>query len=217
MGDGVERQTPGWAWLAVLGGGVMAAGTVLPWITATAGFVSITRTGLEIATLDAVLVLVAGCACVLAGIGAITGAAATGLISRSPILLGLVGVGIGIYDATQVADRVRAVEGSSSLATASMGSGLYLVFVGGGLAILAGLQRQNESTASPAVRWGSERPCPACRQRIPRASQQCPHCRTESQPWIFHEGRWWIYDKVGKPFWLDERRNAWVPAESDSD
>jgi hypothetical protein len=54
------------------------------------------------------------------------------------------------------------------------------------------------------------RECPSCKEMMRRDASVCPHCRRESTPWIFHEGRWWVSDPSGKQYWLNEKNNDWV-------
>lgn len=38
------------------------------------------------------------------------------------------------------------------------------------------------------------RECPHCRERMRGEASVCPHCQRESEPWQFHDGRWWRRD-----------------------
>jgi hypothetical protein len=55
------------------------------------------------------------------------------------------------------------------------------------------------------------RECPHCKEPMRRDASVCPHCRNESSPWRFHDGRWWFRESEDAPWeWLDESRNEWV-------
>ncbi len=55
---------------------------------------------------------------------------------------------------------------------------------------------------------GNRRECPACKEWMRRDARLCPHCRTESEPWMFRDGRWWVARPEGA-YYLDERSGAW--------
>lgn len=62
----------------------------------------------------------------------------------------------------------------------------------------------------PAVQAATHRVCPHCKESMRRDAGTCPHCRKESPPWTFHEGRWWFRRDEGSPWqWLDERLGSW--------
>lgn len=54
---------------------------------------------------------------------------------------------------------------------------------------------------------GTMRECPHCLEPMRREAPTCPHCHRDSEPWHFHEGRWWIKDDIGWRYldpWTDE-------------
>jgi hypothetical protein len=61
------------------------------------------------------------------------------------------------------------------------------------------------------------RECPHCKEQMRRDASMCPHCRTESQPWKLHEGRWWTQDEQGAWYYLDEAANEWKQLQVSSD
>lgn len=62
----------------------------------------------------------------------------------------------------------------------------------------------------PAVQAATHRVCPHCKEPMRRDADTCPHCRKESPPWTFHEGRWWFRRDDDSPWqWLDDRTGAW--------
>jgi hypothetical protein len=45
-----------------------------------------------------------------------------------------------------------------------------------------------------------------------RDASVCPHCRHESDPWEYLEGRWWLHTEQG-PVWLHESSRTWRSAD----
>ena len=58
------------------------------------------------------------------------------------------------------------------------------------------------------------RECPFCKEPMRRDASVCPHCRHDSEPWVFEGGRWRA--KVGEAWdQFVEATREWVPlAES---
>ncbi len=71
---------------------------------------------------------------------------------------------------------------------------------------IAAVVRAISRRGSPAP--DSRRQCPACREWMSREASICPHCRTPSDPWTLHDGRWWA-TRDGAAYWLDERTQQW--------
>jgi hypothetical protein len=42
-----------------------------------------------------------------------------------------------------------------------------------------------------------------------RDASICPHCGSESKPWSFHAGVWWVQSGAGAWQWLDPKANVW--------
>lgn len=57
------------------------------------------------------------------------------------------------------------------------------------------------------------RECPSCKEQMRRDASVCPHCRTESEPWILHEGRWWV-TRANATYYLDPQSQQWVRYET---
>jgi hypothetical protein len=53
------------------------------------------------------------------------------------------------------------------------------------------------------------RECPACKEAMRRDASICPHCRTPSEPWTFHDNRWWIV-RNDASYYLDEASQTWM-------
>jgi hypothetical protein len=56
------------------------------------------------------------------------------------------------------------------------------------------------------------RECPSCKELMRRDARVCPHCRTESEPWTLHEGRWWV-TRGEVSYYLDPQLQQWVRYE----
>jgi hypothetical protein len=49
-----------------------------------------------------------------------------------------------------------------------------------------------------------------------RDASVCPHCRRDSEPWRFWEGRWWAYSASGDDVWYDEVLGVWRTPDATS-
>lgn len=58
----------------------------------------------------------------------------------------------------------------------------------------------------------AERECHACKKWMRRDASACPHCGTPTEPWVFHDGRWWVV-REGASYYLDEKSQSWVRFE----
>lgn len=50
----------------------------------------------------------------------------------------------------------------------------------------------------------SHRQCPHCMEPMNREASVCPHCRMQSVPWKFDQGRWWR-QVDGQWMWLNKQ------------
>jgi hypothetical protein len=121
--------------LVILGGLLVAVGSFLPWVTATAPFIgSISRSGMDGG--DGVITLVLGAAAAVLGL---MFAGGLRLSKGGPILIILCAVAAGVVaglDYSDVQGRVQVAEAASSLVSASVGAGLWSIFVG---AVMTGI------------------------------------------------------------------------------
>ncbi len=53
------------------------------------------------------------------------------------------------------------------------------------------------------------RECPRCKEPMRRDASLCPHCRSESEPWILHDGHWWV-TRPGGSYYLDPLSQQWL-------
>ena len=77
-----------------------------------------------------------------------------------------------------------------------------------GLILVAVMTPQQD--VRPAYRT---RECPHCKENMRRDASVCPHCQRDSDPWIFHDGYWWVKRDSGD-YYYDESKNEWVLLES---
>src|ERR1700719_3860823 len=89
---------------------------------------------------------------------------------------------------------------------------VLLVIIG---AVIAGVFLLATAIGRPVGRGAASssrdrRECPACKEWMRREASICPHCRSPSEPWTLHDGRWWVVRPDGSYF-LDEGTGAWRP------
>lgn len=168
-----NRPTPVGGILALVGGGLLVVGSFLDWAEVSGTGTSVTASGTE--GTDGWITLVAGALAVVAGLTMVRGAGKRA-VAILAIVAGLVGGGVGLYDALTARDSVLdsaaeelaagyggSVEQMRALLDAAIDAGdlavtiaigLYLVIVGGAIAIVGGaiaLRRPWAAPAMPAV------------------------------------------------------------------
>jgi hypothetical protein len=205
--------------LAIAGGSLIVLGAFLPWVKATAAFLgTVTRSGMEGG--DGPIFLIAGF--IIAGIGLWSIMARPTVAPALLILGGLAVGGLTLLEYNEVSNRVGGL--GSSLATASVGAGIWSLFAGAAASLVAGLILVGQRTATPLMPDapavpsapmtpttgpGAARGCPHCKEAMRRDASICPHCRRESQAWEFDVGRWWTHDPAGTRVWFDEVERRW--------
>lgn len=60
------------------------------------------------------------------------------------------------------------------------------------------------------------RECPFCKEDMRRDAVVCPHCRNDSEPWIWHDELWWFKSDEGWD-WLDDDENQWYSYDPQED
>lgn len=190
MQEATGRSTPIAGILAVLGGALLALGSFLAWAEVSGGGTSVTAKGVDGS--DGWITLVAGAILALAGI---TFFRATGkkAIAILAIVAGLVGGGVGLYDALTAKDRVLddaaeelapQVGGTPEQVRAlldqaidageigiSISIGLYMVIAGGALGIVGGVLGMKASAPAPAMAASTTMPAAAPAPAEPAAAE----------------------------------------------
>jgi hypothetical protein len=168
-----SARAPVGAILAMVGGVLLAVGSFLAWAEVSGGGTSVTAKGVDGS--DGYITLAAGAVALLVGI-AMTRQARR-MLAVLVILAGIVGGGIGLYDALTAKDSVldaaaeelaptfgaSAEEVRAALDQAidagqlsvSISIGLYVVIAGGVVALIGGILGLRGSTAEPAAAPGT--------------------------------------------------------------
>lgn len=185
------------AMLAIAGGALLAIGSFLTWAEVSGGGTSETATGMDGS--DGWVTLVAGATVFIVGLAFAAGRGRRG-IAVLAIVAALVGGGLGLYDALTARDRVlddvaetlagqlgaTAEEVRALLDAAvdagelgiSLGIGLLLVILGGGLGLAGGAMR---AARPPAVALAPPMPGPSA-SGLPAAGPEEP-TMPPSDPW----------------------------------
>jgi len=128
--------------MILIGGALVVAGSFLPWITIRAPFVgTLTRSGTEGG--DGIGTLIVGIVIGLAGLAKMGGFNLPSFFNRSPIILGAIAALIVGIDLPDILNRIHTAEEASPVVTASVGSGVWTVFVGAALTLVGGLQARS--------------------------------------------------------------------------
>jgi tryptophan-associated transmembrane protein len=169
-----SRPTPLGPILAVAGGALLAIGSFLTWAEVSGGGQSESVTGTEGS--DGWITLVAGVLVVAAGVAAFK--AVRRPLAILIVAMGLVGGGVGLYDAltakenviSEVAEQSAASTGASVAEVRavldqlidsgqigiSIGIGLYVVIVGGVLAVVGGALQLSRTRSTASAVFGTE-------------------------------------------------------------
>ena len=177
MGDvAPARKAPIGVILMFVGGALLAIGSFLPWAQVTGGGTSVTAKGVDGS--DGWITMVAGLVLIVCGAASMkAGKRALAILA---IVAGLVGAGVGVYDATTAKDSVldsAASELSGQFGVSademrtlldqaidagqlsiSISFGLYVVIAGGLLGIVGGVMAMG--SASKSAPMGSAAPPP---------------------------------------------------------
>jgi hypothetical protein len=131
-----------------LGGLLIVFGSFLPWLTATAPFIgTINVNGMQGGG-DGVITLVLGVITILIAATQLTATKMPALLWRSSIITGVITGAVAIYDYNAVQQRITelktAVKATGELSfdipvAASVGTGIWALFIGAALAILGGI------------------------------------------------------------------------------
>jgi hypothetical protein len=129
-------------WAIVVGGALLSIGTLLAWMTASAGIISVSRNAFQMGahegmTADGPIVLVLGLIIVAIGVSRLTNTSLPRVVQRSPIIAGLGAAVVLGYDYHSIQQWAQSINGAYSLA--SVGTGFWVCCVGDGIAIVAGI------------------------------------------------------------------------------
>lgn len=121
-----------------LGGLLIVLGSFLPWVTATAPLVgTISANGMQGGG-DGVITLILGILTILIGVAQLTANLPARLWWSAIVTGALTGlVAVGAYSSAQ--DRIASATAESDLIVASVGAGIWTLFVGAAFAIAGGL------------------------------------------------------------------------------
>jgi hypothetical protein len=125
--------------LAIVGGGLLIAGSSMPWLSATVALVgSISKSGMDG---DGMFTLIAGLAAVLLGVFMLTPTPIPKpILGLVPICAGLVGLAVVAMNWSEIRNRVAEFTSTAGgHGVASVGNGLYVIVIGGLFAIVAGI------------------------------------------------------------------------------
>lgn len=130
----------------LIGGGLLALGSFLPWLQASVPLIgSISRNGLDGGG-DGIITLLLGVVTLIIGAVRMSGSQMPPVLQKSPVVTGIAAVVLVVIDGVSVSERVSDV--SSAGASASIGYGLYVCGLGGVLAIIGGLGLRASSRRS---------------------------------------------------------------------
>lgn len=127
--------------LTMVGGILVAAGSLLPWATVSSGFGSISLNGIEG---DGKFTLAVGAALTLVGYLRFVGGGSKALLT---LLLSIAALGLGLIEYANASKVLDAA--GSEFARTSIGIGLYLILLGGAVALFGALRRGRDA-AKPA-------------------------------------------------------------------
>jgi hypothetical protein len=119
---------------------------------------------------------------------------------------------VGLYFAPTIVARERKVPNFGSIAVIYVFLGWTLV--GWVVALAMAFRSVPPGTAPTATSAAVTRKCRHCGRSMDREATVCPHCGSESSPWIRHAGFWWAKASTSDRWqWLDEtaRIFRWYP------
>ena len=121
--------------MLVVGGGLLIIATMMPWLTASTGFGSISVSGLD-SNGDGIIVLVAGVVAALVGGAELAAIKVPNGIHGLMLFGGLGALATAFYDHAQIRERIEEV--NSDFALAQVGAGIWLLYVGAVVLSVAG-------------------------------------------------------------------------------
>ena len=127
--------------------------------------------------------------------------------------LAILGMLLGVYMLPTIVAHHRGVPNLGSIAVINVLLGWTLV--GWAVALAMAARSLPPGTAKPTVQRAATTPrCPQCGRSMDREAGVCPHCKSQSSPWVQHAGFWWTKAPTSDRWqWLDETTNVfrWYP------
>lgn len=137
-----QRQRLG-ALATTVAGALIVVGSFMPWITASSGFGSLSRNGIDGGG-DGIITLIVGVIALLVGLSMLAGIT---VAKEAPFILGGIGILMTFIDYRSAADRVSEVD--SQYVAASVGTGIWVLGVGSLLCLGAGFILSQTEAESP--------------------------------------------------------------------
>jgi hypothetical protein len=129
-----------WAYVAAVGGILVAVAAFLPWITVSAAFVgTVSRNGIDGGG-DGFIAVAIGVAIAIAGLSGATNN--PGRVRAPLILLGSLALVGAVFEWINVSDRLKTVGTAATLG--AVGIGIYAIAIGAVLTIVAGAQLHDD-------------------------------------------------------------------------
>jgi len=126
---------------------MVAGGTLLAWLTATTGILSIGRNAFQLGanqslTFDGPVVLLLGLVIMAMGVARLTNTAMPRFVQSSPLVAGLAAAVVLGLEYSSLHDWVNQVSGA--YATASIGTGYWICCAGALITVFAGLSSRRK-------------------------------------------------------------------------
>jgi hypothetical protein len=152
--DETARRAAGGGWVALIGGVLMVAGSLLPWTHAQIFAAIVDRNGMQLGantsfSVAGLVTLLLGIVTCLIGLSTIVRFEMPPFVQRSPIITGIVAASVVLLNIGAMQHYVQTVRAASTATVASLGFGLWLLFLGCALAIIGGLVLRTTRQASP--------------------------------------------------------------------
>jgi hypothetical protein len=137
-------RASGGGWFSLVGGLLIVAGSLLPWTHAQVLAAIVDRNGMQLGansgfSVVGLVTLILGLITCLIGLSTVAHFQMPRFVQRSSIITGVVAAALVALNIPTLEHYVQTVQATSALAQASLGYGLWLVFIGCALSITGGL------------------------------------------------------------------------------
>ncbi len=150
---------PAGATFSLMGGLLIAGGTLLPWYTVTSGLATVNQNGFQLGTNRSLswagpALLLLGIVTVVIGVVRLAGGRMPSTIQRSPVVTGLVGGAVLLFSypvPTETTQRLA----NAGLVSTSVGYGYWICAVGCGVAVVGGviLRDRRRVRSDAGLKW----------------------------------------------------------------